>query len=73
MTRTTRMVVEIVTFIVIASLVMGWACARAKHRYEKIQQWHQYEECLDKNAANPGNYICVPPRFIIDKTLDSQN
>ena len=73
MTRTMRMIVEVVTFITIISFMLGWACVRAKHRYEKIQQWHQYEECLDKNTTNPGNYNCVPPKYIIDETLNSQN
>ena len=73
MTRTMRMIVEVATFIAIISVILGWACVRAKHRYEKIQQWHQYEECLDKNTTNPGNYICVPPKYIIDETLNSQN
>lgn len=63
MSRTTRMIVEVVTFVAVASFVIGWACARAKARYERIQQWHQYEECLAKDAANPGSYLCVPPKF----------
>lgn len=73
MSRTTKMIVEVVTVVAIMSFILGWACARAKHRYEKIQQWHQYEECLNKNAVNPGSYICVPSKYIIDKTLNSQN
>ena len=69
MSRTTRMIVEVVCFIAVVSFVFGWACAKVKHRYEKIQQWHQYEECLAKDALNPGSYLCVPPKF----TMSSQN
>lgn len=72
MSKTTRMIVEVVTFVAIASFLLGWASVRAKHRCEKIQQ-QQYEECLRKDALNPGSYICVPPKYIIDKTLNSQN
>lgn len=69
MTRTQKMIVEIATFIAIISIVMVWACIRAKHRYEKIQQTHQYEECLVAETMNPGSHLCVPPKFL----MSSQN
>ena len=63
MSGTTRMIVEVVCFVAVVSFMFAWATARAKHRYEKIQQWHQYQECLEKDVLNPGSYICVPPKF----------